>query len=296
MTSAGLILLVSSVTMAVVGGTTFILARHSAQTSRGILMAIFSHGAFASAGFLFLVTLFPVRSIWPPAIGLESVERALVLDFYCDLAWDCVALTSMIAATIVLMTSAILSQVSSRALLRQCRRRRILEGASQLPVEVLPAGSVLWLVKDPTPDAFATAVLRLSRRTLLRVEDVIVVTTGLTALLSPPELKAALAHEAAHVRARDDRYLPFVNTLATLMFLDPVLRLLSGRLLARYEYGADEDTARVTRDPRSLARAILKVYEHGAPRGLVPGFLGPRGVDPVQRIHRLLVLAEEWGQ
>ncbi len=259
-------------------------------------MAIFSHGAFASAGFLFLVTLFRVRSIWPPAIGLESVDRALVLDFDCDLALDCVALTSMIVAAIVLLTSAILSQTSSRALLRQRRRHRIRTEATRLPTEVLPAGTPVWLIKDPLPDAFAIAVLRWSQRTLLRVEDVVVVTTGLTALLTSQELRAALAHEGGHVRARDDRYLPFVNTLAALMFLDPILRLLSGRLLARYEYGADEDTARATRDPRSLARAILKVYEHGAPRGLVPGFLGPRGVDPVQRIHRLLALAEEWGQ
>lgn len=291
MTNFGLILLLSSGTLSGAGAVLYFASRHNAHTSQGASLALFSHGAFATSGLLFLVSLIHLHSLVPLVIHVHSVGDALLDDFDCDLTLDCVATSAVLIAGIVLGAATLLGQLSSRALLRDCRgRARPPEG---LPRDVVPRATELWLVEDSRPDAFAAAVIRLDRRRLLRVQDVIVVTTAFRDLLAPEELRAALAHEAAHVRAHDSRYLPVVRSLSRILFLDPVLRYLSRRLAARYEFGADEDAANSTKDPRSLARALLKIQEASA--GPSPGvaFLGhARTPLLVERIERLLALAE----
>ncbi len=291
MTNLGLVLLLSSGAMAGAGGALFVLSRHSARTSQGASLALFSHGAFATSALLFVVSLVHVHSLWPLTIHLHSIQDALLDDFDCDLTLSCVATTAVLIAGIVLGSSMVLGQVSSRALLRQCRRRRI--SSVGLPRDMLPESTDLWLVREERADAFAVAILRLDRRRIFRVQDVIVATTGFRDLLSSEELRAALAHEAAHVRAHDHRYLPFVRSLSRIVFVDPVLGYLARHLAARYELGADEDAAWATRDPRSLASALLKVNEASAGSQGAAAFLG-RGRPPLilRRIERLLDLAD----
>lgn len=291
MTNLGLVLLLSSSAMAVVGAALYLLFRHSAHTSQGVSLALFTHGAFATSGLLFVVSLIHVHSLWPLDIHIHGIMDALLDDFDCDLTLSCVATTAVLIAGIVLGASMALGQVSSWALLRQCRRRLVPGGG--LPHDTVPAGMELWLVRDAVPDAFAVAALRLDRRRIFRIRDVIVATTGFRDLLTPAELRAALAHEAAHVRAHDSRYLPFVRSLSRILFMDPVLGYLARHLAARYEFGADEDAAWATRDPRSLASALLKVNEASRPSRGAPSFLGHRRSPMiVQRIERLLDLAE----
>lgn len=291
MTNAGLILTVASGILAASGVALYLLSRHSVRTSQGASLALFAHGAFATAGLLFLLTLVHVVSFVPLVIHVHSPGQALAEDFDCDLALDCVIVSSALVAGIVLGASALLGQLSSRLLLRQCRQRGIVEDLDAAP-DALPSGLRVWVVRDPTPDAFAVGVLRLDRRRGFRMDDVVVVTTGLRELLSPAELRATMAHEAAHVRAHDHRYLPFVHTLSTILFADPVLRMLSRRLEARYEFGADEDAANATGDPRSLARALLKMSEWSVRERSAPGIRGRSGPLIVRRIERLLDLAE----
>ncbi len=292
MTNLGLVLLLSSGTMAVAGAALFLLSRHSVRTSQGASLALFSHGAFATSGLLFLVSLIHVHSLLPLTIEVHSVQDALFSDFDCDLTLSCVATTAVLIAGIVLGASMVLGQVGSRGLLRQCRRRRVWDVS--LPRAGLPESVELWLVREDVPDAFAVAVLRLDRHRLLRVQDVIVVTTAFRDLLSPAEFRVAVAHEAAHVRAHDHRYLPFVRSLSRILFMDPILGYLARHLAARYEFGADEDAARATGEPRALASALLKVYEHTSGSRGAAAFLGrPQSPILVQRIERLLALAEQ---
>ena len=292
MTNPGLVLLLSSGTMAVAGAALFLLSRHSVRTSQGASLALFSHGAFATSALLFVVSLVHVHSLWPFGIEFHSISQALMDDFDCDLTLDCVATTAVLIAGIVLGASMVLGQVSSRALLRQCGRRRV-RTEGDLPREGVPSDVEVWLVQETRPDAFAVAALRLDRRRLFRVQDVIVVTTGFRVLLTPPELRAALAHEAAHVKAHDHRYLPFVRSLSRILFVDPVLGFLARHLAARYEFGADEDAAWATKDPRSLARALLKVHDAASPSAGATAFLGhERSPMIVERIERLLDLAD----
>jgi Zn-dependent protease with chaperone function len=291
MTNLGLILLLSSGTLSVAGAALWYASRHDARASRGVSLALFAHGAFATSALLFVVSLVHVHSLFPLVVHVHSPSQALIDDFDCDLTLDCVATSAVLIAGIVLAASALLGQLSSRALLRDCRRRSL--PSAGLPRDVLPASTELWLVRESRPDAFAVAVVRRDRHRLLRVQDVIVVTTGFRDLLTPVEFRAALAHEAAHVRAHDSRYLPAVRSLSRILFLDPVLAYLSRHLAARYEFGADEDAARATRDPRSLARALLKVHEASrGPAGAVPFMGAARSPLLVQRIERLLDLAE----
>ena len=291
MTNLGLVLVLASGAMAVTGVTLYLVSRHSVRTSQGASMALFSHGAFATSALLFLVSLVHVHSLSPFVIHFQSVGQALADDFDCDLTLACVSTTAILIAGIVLGSSMLLGQISSRGLLRQCRRRLV--PSADLPRGTVPASVELWLVRESRPDSFAVAVLRLDRRRLVRVQAVIVVTTGFRDLLTPQELRVALAHEAAHVRAHDSRYLPFVRSLSKILFADPVLGFLSRHLSARYEFGADEDAARATRDPRSLARALFKVHEASRASSGAVGFLGhERSPLIVERIERLLDLAD----
>lgn len=292
MTNLGLVLLLSSGTMAVAGAALFLMSRHDVRASQGASLALFSHGAFATSALLFVISLVHVHSLWPLVIHFHGFEDALLDDFDCDLTLSCVATTAVLIAGIVLGASMALGQVSSRALLRQCRRQRV--PAAALPRDTVPSSMELWLVRDDRPDAFAIAILRLDRRRIFRVQDVIVATTGFRDLLSAGELRAALAHEAAHVRAHDHRYLPFIRSLSRILFVDPVLGYLSRHLAARYEFGADEDAARETRDARALASALLKVHEACRASAGVAAFLGhERSPMIVRRIERLLELADE---
>lgn len=291
MTNPGLVLILSSGAMAATGTALFLLSWHSVRTSQGASLALFSHGAFATSALLFVVSLVHVHSLWPLDVRFHSLQQALLADFDCDLTLDCVATTATLIAGIVLGASMLLGQVSSRALLRECRRLSV--GADGLPREGLDPSVEMWLVRDAKPDAFAVALLKLDRHRIVRVHDVIVVTTGFRDLLTPEELRAAVAHEAAHVRAHDHRYLPFVRSLSRILFMDPVLAYLSRHLAARYEFGADEDAAQVTGEPRTLASALLKVYESSQRSAGAPAFLGhDRSPMIVRRIERLLDLAE----
>ncbi len=291
MTNLGLILLISSGSLSVAGIALFVASRHSAHTSQGASLALFSHGAFATSALLFVVSLVHVHSLFPLAVDFHSVGDALLDDFDCDLTLACVATSAVLIAGIVLGAAMVLGQLSSRALLRDCRRRRV--ASEDLPRDLVPASVEVWLVREARPDAFAVAVLRADRRRLLRVQDVIVATTGFRDLLTREELRAALAHEAAHVRAHDSRYLPAVRSLSRILFMDPVLAFLSRHLASRYELGADEDAAWASRDPRALARALLKIHEASrGPQGAVSFAGWPRSPLLVQRIERLLELAE----
>lgn len=293
MTNSGLVLLLSAGTLAAFGAALYIVSRHGPHASRGVSLALFAHLAFVTSGLLFVVSLFHVHSFFPLVIHIHTVGEAVLDDFDCDLTLSCVATTAVFVAGIVLAASALLGQVSARALLRECRRRIVPDGATALSGDLLPSGIRLAVVDDPRPDAFSVAVLRGDRRRLLRVEDVIVVTTAFEALLTPAELRAALAHEVAHIRAHDHRYLPFLRSLSRILFLDPVLGYMVRRLSAQYEFCADEDAARATRDPRSLARALFKVAEAGQHQRGAASFRG-QGRSPliVQRIERLLAMAE----
>lgn len=153
---------------------------------------------------------------------------------------------------------------------------------------------------SPNPEAFAFTLLELAPgRRLFRRHDIILLSQGLLATLDEAEVTAVIAHELAHVRDLDSRYLTFLRTFARMMRWDPVLAYLASSVSRHEEYVADDEAVRLTRRPRVLATALYKVlaaYGGTAPRSATAALLGiggrRGGREAVRRIERLLTLAE----
>jgi heat shock protein HtpX len=154
------------------------------------------------------------------------------------------------------------------------------------------------------PNAFATG--RSSKRA------VVVVTEGILQLLTPRELRAALAHELSHVYNRDMLITGLatvlggmVTAMANLAVFFPIgepphplaglLLLILGPLAAAVvrlaisrdrEYRADADGATLSRDPIGLASALRKIDSRrpGLPTG-APCLMATRGLTTLFRTH-----------
>jgi Zn-dependent protease with chaperone function len=153
---------------------------------------------------------------------------------------------------------------------------------------------------SPRPEAFSFTVLEFGGgRFGLHRHEVILMSDGLESRLLPGEVEAVVAHELGHIRGLDSRYLTFLRTLSRMMRWDPLLAYLAYSLTRREEFRADEEAARLTRRPMSLARALYKAMATepavGSP---VPGdaFLGGLGDrnrrEALERIERLVAMAE----
>jgi Zn-dependent protease with chaperone function len=129
----------------------------------------------------------------------------------------------------------------------------------------------------------------------------IVVSGGLTELLDDQELEAVLAHEVAHIKARDTWLKLFATCYRRLFPFDPIILMAEAAIHRETELRADEMAARTTGKPLALASALLKIHELGAPRlpllasSLLISYA--RGVlrmsPPLKlRIERLLKMAE----
>jgi heat shock protein HtpX len=86
-------------------------------------------------------------------------------------------------------------------------------------------------------------------------------TEGLLRELAPPELRAVLAHELAHVTRRDIVVSSSSAGLASLVAIFPLTALLLLHIAspAAREYGADIEGALLTGEPLALASALRKI-------------------------------------
>ncbi|MEO5511495.1 MAG: M56 family metallopeptidase [Longimicrobiales bacterium] len=93
----------------------------------------------------------------------------------------------------------------------------------------------------------------------------IYVSARLGTLLTPRELSAVIAHEAAHVRARDPLRLSALRFLANSMFYLPTLRRLIDDLADEAEISADDSAVReLPARALDLASALVTVAEQHA--------------------------------
>jgi heat shock protein HtpX len=114
----------------------------------------------------------------------------------------------------------------------------------------------IYIIESPTPNAFAIG----------RHPDhgAVVITSGLTRLLTRDELAGVIAHELAHIKHRDTLLSAAVATLAgtmaPLMVVTPLVALLIRLGMPRIrEYQADELGASILGDPLPLASALEKI-------------------------------------
>lgn len=161
-------------------------------------------------------------------------------------------------------------------------------------LEARPGWEVL-VVDSPRREALSYALVSPQRRPLRMAKDVVVVTKGLCRFLPEDELLAAVAHECAHLDARDNRYLAFFRTLGAIVFFDPVVLFLSRSLCREAEHHADARAARVTGNPLALARALLRLYlaDREGPGAKGAALDGAHGAE---RVRRLVALAGEMAQ
>jgi Zn-dependent protease with chaperone function len=203
-------------------------------------------------------------------------------------------LAGALGAFAIFLTAFLLSQAVGRGFLAILGPREI-PWPTRLPQRSTPTG--LFAFPSPRVEAFSFTLLEVGGRRVVRRRDVILLSDGLIARLTPDEQEAVVAHELGHLRELDGRYLTFFRTLSRLMRWDPVLAYLADRLTQREELRADWDAVELTHRPRALARALYKAcaLDDGGRRPL-PGLLGPGGRrgrrQAVERIRRLVALAE----
>jgi len=114
--------------------------------------------------------------------------------------------------------------------------------------------------------------------------------------LEPREFEAALAHEIAHLRARDVRVVAIAGWLRDVVAWNPVAHIAFRRLQLDRELEADRQAAALTGDPLAVASGLLKMCElvRCRPnRRLVTALgFGPRRGRVTRRVHSLLALAD----
>lgn len=120
----------------------------------------------------------------------------------------------------------------------------------------------IFLMRSSSPVAFVTGVLR----------PRIYISSAIFELLNEDEALAVLCHEWAHI-ARRDTVLNVVSLLCRNLFYFMPFRTFAWRsLLADQEKACDELASRLTNEPLTLARALLKVSAALQPED-VPGSL-----------------------
>jgi heat shock protein HtpX len=157
-----------------------------------------------------------------------------------------------------------------------------ISSASQIPMPKV------YVIEDQNPNAFATGRNKKASS--------IAVTTGLLNAMSRTELEGVIAHEASHIYNNDIQFMMVAVVFAgaiglasvfirNILFfggdrrgnngmlfivaiivglLAPFFALLLRLAISRRrEYMADANGARITRDPGSLANALIKIQAYG---------------------------------
>jgi Zn-dependent protease with chaperone function len=180
-------------------------------------------------------------------------------------AWSGIAFAAGVLLLLLLLSELVASAAQT---LRARRRNRVLVDLVATRNPLLPGARV---VAHALPVAYCLPGLR-SR---------VVLSSGVLSLLREDEVRAVLAHEAAHVDQRHDLVvLPFVALRATFPRL-PVVRTAVAEVALLVEMLADDRASR--RHPREvLARALYKVSAQVPAGGLAAG--GPTVLLRAQRL------------
>lgn len=115
----------------------------------------------------------------------------------------------------------------------------------------------------------------------------ILVSTATLAALTPEQLRAALAHEIAHLAHRDLAKGWLLLLLRVLQAFNPVAQAVGRRAVQELEWSADDRAARLTGTPLALAQALVRCARQRGDR-----FLGLAGQGRLraleERCRRLL--------
>jgi len=85
----------------------------------------------------------------------------------------------------------------------------------------------------------------------------IVAARGIADRLPPDQLRAAIAHELAHVRRQDVAHSWILLALRLAQWFNPVAQVVGRRAVQEMEWEADRVAAQVTGEPLAIARALV---------------------------------------
>ncbi|MGH3029350.1 MAG: M56 family metallopeptidase [Gaiellaceae bacterium] len=174
--------------------------------------------------------------------------------------WLQLALALLATATLVL---------GARSLTRQLRAtRRYLGGLQWTGETAIVAGTPCLVTAERSPLALCAGY----------VSPRIYVSQGALDALAPQELRAVVAHELHHRERRDPLRILVARVLADALFFLPVLKRIADRYATLVELAADEASVRALGERRTLARALLKFGDLGAPNVAVAR-IAPERVD-----------------
>jgi heat shock protein HtpX len=195
--------------------------------------------------------------------------------------------------------SLFLRQMSPRFIMRKVRglhpaRKEVVAEFRSIATKMGIPSVELRISESSVPVSFACQTDR----------PLVVMSEKLLSLLKKDELRAVMAHELAHIRNSDTSLKALVTAYKTVLPIDPVVRLVEAAFHREREMAADETAAKITRQPLSLASALLKIYE-AFPRNALTAYgtlsiLGAGSTlisrhPPIrQRINQLMRLAETY--
>ncbi len=210
------------------------------------------------------------------AVWAESAESSPLVAFL---------LLAVVVVTVVLFVQQELRPVLASWVRRQHVHRTVDPALTGLVHEVLadfqaagvrlPSGTPLRAARVESPQPMA-ALQGLVRPTVL-------ISTGLLERLDPRELRAVIAHEAAHWVQGGNLRVLLVWLFRAAQALSPFALVLFRTLSEAREVAADSLAAAVTGRPEMLASALLKL--HGAPARLDPSMTAWQRTR-VQVLHR----------
>jgi beta-lactamase regulating signal transducer with metallopeptidase domain len=90
---------------------------------------------------------------------------------------------------------------------------------------------------------------------------VLLLPAGITDRLTPPQLKAIVAHELCHVRRRDNLATAIHMGVEALFWFHPLVWWLGARLMEERERACDEEVLLMGSEPETYAEGILKICE-----------------------------------
>jgi Peptidase family M48 len=180
----------------------------------------------------------------PTLLRVAGLERLAEL---CEHALGPVAPGGPVLAVAAAGAATAVALLAARSVLAARHQRRTLRVEPGIGWHARVGGHELVVLPSGDPVAFSTAGR----------PGQVVLSDGLVAALSDPELAAVLRHEVAHVQHRHQRYLLLARTVERSLGLLPLVAAATGALRCAVERWADEEAAGGDATSRASVRAAL---------------------------------------
>jgi Zn-dependent protease with chaperone function len=180
----------------------------------------------------------------PTLLRAAGLERLAEL---CEHALGPVAPGGPLVAVVAAGAATAVALRAARSVLAARHQRRTLRVEPGIGWHAMVGSHELVVLHSGDPVAFSSAGR----------PGQVVLSDGLVAALSDPELAAVLRHEVAHVRHRHQRYLLLACTVERSLGLLPLVAGATGALRCAVERWADEEAAGGDASGRASVRAAL---------------------------------------